>query len=385
MLPSTSQFDARIAVQPPLSAERLSDVPAARGVLALLDEHERPVTLITAADMRARLRSRLARRDDGHPRKAADLRTVTRAVCWTRTDGHFETDLAYLELARQLWPDDFAEMLAWKPAWFVRLDLDDVAPAFVATRGGLCGDACCVGPFPLRRAARRFVAVLEDAFDLCRDRSLLARAPHARTCPYGQMGRCLRVCDGSVTMDAYRRRLSEALDYAIGRREDIAAELRRRMQAASDALDFERAAALKARLDRLSVLNEADFHHVRPAERFQFVLIQPGGGRRRLRPFLVDGGRIAPRAVLDWPLKRTQLRELLAKMGRFVNASARPDNAGPWRVGLVAKYLFSAPQRRGLAVHWTDALDAAALTEQIVAARGVLGLSDRVGPDADER
>ncbi|MFW6132547.1 MAG: hypothetical protein ACOC8F_01525, partial [Planctomycetota bacterium] len=86
--------------------------------------------------------------------------------------------------------------------------------------------------------------------------------------------------------------------------------------------------------------------------------------------------------ALDWPLKPEQLEDLVARMRRLTDRDARPDEPGRWRIGLVAKYLFSAPRRRGLAVHWSDSVDAAALGERIGEARAALGLSDRVGPDA---
>jgi len=375
----TSKFDAHVEVRPPLDEERLAEVPAKRGVLGLFASGGEPIALLTAADLRAKLRSRLAERGEDERRKAADLRQITRSVCWTLADGHFETDLRYFELARRIWPDEYEDMLDWKPAWFVYADTAGRVPTLTARRAGLEGLGEHLGPFPSGRAARRFIEALHDAVDLCREPGLLRQAPHARPCPYGQMGRCCQVCDGTVPMAVYRERFLRAVEYALGRRPEEKDRLLREMHTAADSLAFEEAGRMKARLARLSELEDAEFAQVRPLARFRFILVQPSGSRRKARPFLVDRGRVAARADLDWPLQEAQVRDLLAKMHRFVERGGPVGPAERWRVGLVAKYLFSGPRRRGAAVHWRPELAAEELAEAVRSGRDDLGLSDRVG------
>ena len=67
-------FDKRLEVVPPVADEAFADVPAKRGVLLLAADQDRPITLITAANLRARLRTRLAEDDaDGPSRRIAGL------------------------------------------------------------------------------------------------------------------------------------------------------------------------------------------------------------------------------------------------------------------------------------------------------------------------
>ena len=262
-------FDGRLEVQPPLSEAALSRVPARRGVVGLLAEADAPILLLTAGRIRDRLRTRLREPPEEGPRKTADLRSITRAVVWTLADGHFETDLCFLELARALWPKRYPSLLGWKPPWFVHADPDADAPHFVVRRDVLAEKGRWVGPFASERSARRFVDIVRDAFDLCRHVQCLRQAPHAETCAYGQMGRCLRPCDGTTGMDAYRDAVRRAADLAEGRREDRRRELERRMAEASAELAFERAAGLKKRLERMSMLDAEEFELVRPAESFR--------------------------------------------------------------------------------------------------------------------
>ena len=50
-------FDARVLLEGD-SEKALADVPAARGVAVLLAEDSQPIQILTAADMRSRLRFR---------------------------------------------------------------------------------------------------------------------------------------------------------------------------------------------------------------------------------------------------------------------------------------------------------------------------------------
>src|SRR5512133_896673 len=98
-------FDVALPVSPPLSDDQLAAIPAKRGVLLLEGEGERPILLLTAADIRARLRNRLAEpAPDQGPKKTADLRQITRQIKYRLCPSHFETDLTYFELAQTIFP-----------------------------------------------------------------------------------------------------------------------------------------------------------------------------------------------------------------------------------------------------------------------------------------
>ena len=161
-------FDGQLSVQPPLNDEQLAQVPAKRGVFALLAEADTPVVLLTGADIRSRLRARLAEPLEGQRRKTADLRIITRKVLWQRTESHFETDWRYLEIARSIYPRDYGELLPWRAACFVHVNPAEKYPHFVRTRDA-GGEGLYLGPFADSRSADRFIAAIQDAFDLCRD------------------------------------------------------------------------------------------------------------------------------------------------------------------------------------------------------------------------
>ena len=376
----TSKFDGRLEVPAcggPLSDEQLSQVPAKRGVVALLAEDDRPVLLMTAGDIRARLRSRLQEPCESASRKSADLRQITRSVLWKLAFSHFETDLRFLTLARSIWPERCASMLAWKPAWFVHVSVADDWPHFSATRKVFALPGRYFGPFSGERDAQQFVDVIQEGFDLCRDYRCLRQSPNGERCTYGQMGRCLSPCDGSISMEDYRRAVAGAADFAAGDRQDYSQDLASRMQAAAGELQFELAGQIKARLKRLAELDSPEFDHARPAGEFQFIVVQRAGRAGQAKVFLVDRGRIAEPAPLEYPLLEEQLGGVLAEMRRLAAAPLQCGEKERWQIGLAAAYLFSSQQRRGLMLRWTRELEAGQLAARIEEARELLSLRER--------
>ena len=369
-----SKFDERLTVTPPLGDEQLSQIPARRGVVALLADGDEPIVLMTAGDIRARVRTRLQQPVEGASRKSADLRRITRGVAWTLAAGHFETDLRFLVLARAMWPSRYAGMLAWKPAWFVHVDVDEKYPHFSATRKVFAAPGRCFGPFAGERAAQRFLEAIQDGFDLCRDYRCLCRSPDAERCTYGQMGKCLSPCDGSIGMSDYKMVVAEAAEFAAGRRDEFRGEIEQRMRAAAEGLEFELAAREKARLDRLSDVEAAQFEHVRPAEEFRFILVQRAAKVAQAKVFLVDRGKIAEPAPIDYPPKRDQLEGLLAEMRVMAGGAFKCGDEERWQIALVAGYLFSSERRRGLIVRWHENLGADELAAAIEDARELLSL-----------
>ena len=350
-----NRFDAIEQVTPPVADAQLRKIPAKRGVFLMLAENDKPIILLPAADMRARLRNRLAEPLEDKRTRTLDLREITRKLCWKLTSSHFETDLEYFEIARRIWPDAFAKLLAWKPAWFVAVNPDDQYPHFVSARGVPAAGGC-FGPFSTAGEAEGFIKNVQDAFDLCRDYACLRLSPNSPRCAYAQMGKCLSPCDGTISMDDYRRTVAEAADFAGGCREVLHNRLEEQMAAAAKNLAFEKAGAIKAKLQRLGQFDKPAYYHVRPVESFHYILIQQGPKSSKAKAFLVNGGAIHSGGVLDYPPKAGQIAALISKM---TNLAARDMEFGKielLRMGLVSQYLFSSPNRRGVALRFTDDL-----------------------------
>ncbi|MBN1942329.1 MAG: hypothetical protein JW849_03445 [Phycisphaerae bacterium] len=379
-------FDEGLEVQSPVSDEQIRVVPAKRGVVLLAGENDEPIVMLTAADLRARTRNRLAERTNADlpvPRKSPDLRRITRRVYYRRCESLFETDWWFLEIARQIWPGRYAKMVSWKPPWFIHIHLADAYPHFQRTREVFARPGCYLGPFAAARDAEAFIEALQESFDLCRSITCLRRAPNGPRCAYAEMGRCVSPADGTISMDAYREILAGALAFAAGDRAGLRETLTSRMKAAAVALDFERAGTLKARRERLETFEQERFAHVRPAEQFAHVLVQRGASRREVRAFLSRQGEMVPLGPLAWPWKKDELEGVLSGMKTLSSDASNCDNHSRLRMGLVARSLFAGPRRGGLVLWWNEELTAQALGEAMENHHDDLGLSPSTKPSDD--
>ena len=358
-------FDGHLDISPPVTDEHLAKLPARRGVALLLAESDHPITLLPAADIRSRVSARMRNPEEDPRQKMPDLRGITRRVEWKLTGGHFETDLCFLELARELWPDGYPKMLAFKKAAFVHVNPAEEFPRFVRTDDVFGQTGPCLGPFPSGRAADRFVEAVQEAFDLCRDYRCLRQSPRGVRCSYGQMGRCLCPCDGSLAMDAYRKAVAEAADYVAGSRSPLRDALTSQMKQAAAGLQFEKAATLKARLERLSAIDHEDFRHVAPVEEFRFLLVQPGVSARKMHVFAASGGQIVQLPNLDYPLSDGPLQVALETLSHAPTTPLPRDGAALWRMALVSHYLYCSPERSGLVLRYRPDLTARSLAEMI--------------------
>ncbi|MHC4562464.1 MAG: UvrB/UvrC motif-containing protein [Planctomycetota bacterium] len=369
-----SMFDDCWEVTGPLADEAFAKVPAKRGVLLLAAGGDEPILLITAGSLRGRLRTRLAEDDADAPSRRTDLRQITRAVLWKLTDSHFETDLVFLELARTIWPRRYRSMLAWKRPRFVAVDCDEPFPHFAPTQDALTAGGQCIGPFPTAKSAEQFIQNVQDAFDLCRDIKCLRTAPNGQPCSYAQMGRCGSPCDGTMSMDDYRQIVRKAADFAAGDRQTVAAELTEEMTAAAEKLAFEKASSIKTRLRRLEEFKRPAYDQAAPLGDFKFLFVQRGPNRQAAKTFFINGPIVAAGPVLTYPPDEKQLSAAIEQMAAVASAEAPADEAGRWRMGLVAQQVFTSGDRRGLVLRWRDGLTAAGLAEVIESSADVLKL-----------
>uniref|UniRef100_B8DRE6 UvrABC system protein C n=1 Tax=Nitratidesulfovibrio vulgaris (strain DSM 19637 / Miyazaki F) TaxID=883 RepID=B8DRE6_NITV9 len=185
------------------------------------------------------------------------------------------------------------------------------------------------GPFTSAGAARATWKAIHRAFPLrrCTDRALENRV---RPCLYHFIGQCLAPCVFDVPREEYAALVQRVEMLLSGRSGELVGQLRTEMETASEALEFERAAALR---DQIRAVE-------RTVERQAAVL--PGGGDLDVVGIVDTGGGLGlgvlfvrQGAVLDgraflWPgLGFEEAPELLLSfLGQFYG----PHSAIPSRI-----------------------------------------------------
>ena len=221
---------------------------ASPGVYRMLDSESRVLYVGKARNLRARVSNYT--RPGNSPRIERMIALTTRMMfLTTRT----ETEALLLEqnLIKQLKPkynvllrDDksFPSILVAKDHAFAQLKKH---------RGARKQKGSYFGPFAGAGAVNRTLNQLQKAF-LLRDCSNAMFESRTRPCLQFQIKRCSAPCTGEISEEEYGLAVRDAERFLAGRSTKIQEELAAEMMKASEAMEFERASALRDRIKALT-------------------------------------------------------------------------------------------------------------------------------------
>lgn len=133
---------------------------------------------------------------------------------------------------------------------YIKVTLQDDYPRVCMTRRVLRDGARYFGPFADAGAVHRVLKLMQRAFHIRTCRSLKADRP----CLQYHMGHCDAPCVHYITKADYQELVRQAVDLLEGRNTPIIRDLQQKMEAASDELEFEKAAAYRDQIEAIRVI-----------------------------------------------------------------------------------------------------------------------------------
>ena len=277
------EFERRVEFHPGSASEILRDVPAAPGVVCLRGEQAGAQPYLTrAADLRRRLRRLLEAPEtldeSGRPvlSKRLNLRERVRWMEWTRTGSEFESGVVLYCAARAIFgAEEARRRLRLHPPFVVRITMTHEHPrVYVTNRLTRKSLAESVGPFPSRAAAERYSEAVLDLFKLRRCWEDLEVRPDHPGCAYGEMKMCMEPCKGACPAEDYAAETRRVHDFLWTRGESMLEEIAAKREAASEAMDFEAAAALHKQWEKAKAAAGFADELVRPLRELRAVIVQ---------------------------------------------------------------------------------------------------------------
>ena len=206
------------------------------------------------------------------------------------------------------------------------------APQITKHRGSRNQPGEYFGPFASAGAVNRTIVALQRAFLLrpCSDSIFASRT---RPCLQYQIKRCSAPCVQRINEEDYAELVREARDFLTGKSRDVQTRLAAEMQAASDKLEFERAAKLRDRIQALTqIQSRQDINLIDIDEADIIAAVQEGGQSCIQVFFFRNGSNYGSRAYFPAHDKQAALPEILAAfMGQFY------ENKSPPRLILVSE------------------------------------------------
>ena len=151
-------------------------------------------------------------------------------------------------------------------------------------------------------------------------------APRTPGCIRHEIGKCLGPCVAAVRRDDYAARFALARAFLEGANDVPVASLRKAMEVASDELEFERAAVLRDKIERLESLR-AQFARLRFAVESLSFVYTPVAVHTDELSYVIRRGRV--RAVVPAPRTAEQRRAFDAKVTALFAPVERTDGTVP--------------------------------------------------------
>lgn len=256
---------------------------ASPGVYRMLDSESRVLYVGKARNLRARV-SNYTRPGNSPRIERMIALTATMMFLTTRT----ETEALLLEqnLIKQLKPkynvllrDDksFPNILVAKDHAFAQLKKH---------RGARKQKGSYFGPFASAGAVNRTLNQLQKAF-LLRDCSNAMFESRTRPCLQYQIKRCSAPCTGEISQEDYALAVRDAERFLAGRSTKIQEELGEEMMKASEAMEFERAAALRDRIKALTQVQSVQGINPRGVAEADIIGLHMEGGQACVQVFFI--------------------------------------------------------------------------------------------------
>ncbi len=310
--------------------------------------------LLRTANLRQRLMRLLGPPDPAS--KRLNLREFAGRVRYRVVGSPFELSFVYWQHARRLWPSAYRERVRMRPPAVLKVSLANAYPRCYATRR-ISANGFHFGPFESRRAADAFASSFLDLFKIRRCQIKIRRDPSFPGCIYSEMKMCLAPCFAGCTKEEYDAETGRVVAFLASNGGSLTAELEREREAASEALDFERAAAVHRRIEKAAESLRGLPEVARRIEDLNTVILQRAAEENTVAVFVVRAGHIDEPRLLRFgelasePRSVEQiLREWLEGSGAQVSASTKASTTQPSfreledHLSLLARWFYRKPR-----------------------------------------
>ena len=279
---------------PERDAETFAAAPAAPAVFLFrsVDANAEPYVSKTA-NLRRRLIRLLSAPTEQS--KRLNLRDRVRWIEYSATGSDFESAFLLYRLLRSEFPKTYAKRLRLRFAPLVKMHLENAYPrASVTTRLGRAPDLSkYYGPFLSRVAAEKFMNDSLDFFKMRRCVDDLNPDPKFPGCIYSEMKMCLAPCFKGCTDEEYAGEVARVEAYFESGGDSLVREISAQREAASANLEFENAAAIHARIEKLGPVVSSLPEIVRRIDQLRALIVQTSAVPECVSLFRVDAGCVA--------------------------------------------------------------------------------------------
>ena len=352
------ELDAELEFNPEDDEEFFFLLPE-RPAVCLIEGREEKAEphLIRTANLRRRLQRLLGPLDPSS--KRLNLREFARLVRYRVTNSALEQSLTYYQIARQRFPKRYRDLMRLRPSPVLKINLKNAYPRCYVTRHiavndqGVPTGGIYYGPFASRRAAQVYADSVLDFFKVRRCQIKIRRDPTFPGCLYSEMKMCLAPCFAGCSKEEYDVEVNRLVGFLETGGSSLRATFEQERERASEELDFERAAAIHKKLEKLDDALRAGPEVARRVQDLDAVILQRMAEEHTIGIFGLRRGRLAAPFALrfgDTSQPRSAeeaVRDYLEAMMSAAPVAATPRQSATElgeHLRLVARWFYSNPR-----------------------------------------
>lgn len=266
----------------------LETMPNAPGVYRMLDDSGEVLYVGKAKSLKRRVNSYVT--PAGISSRILKMVSLTRAVEVITTHTEVEALLLESNLIKRHRPRFNILLRDDKSFPFILITADHAWAQITKHRGARTKKGEYFGPFASAGAVNKTLNTLQKAFPLrsCSDSVFESRT---RPCLQYQIKRCTAPCVGRIDGADYGRLVVQTHEFLSGRSKQVQRELQAKMDDASEALAFERAAAYRDRLRALAHIQSHQGINVASVDEADVIGVHQEGGQTCVQVFFFRAGQ----------------------------------------------------------------------------------------------
>jgi excinuclease ABC subunit C len=233
---------------------QLAALPARPGTYLFKDGAGKVLYVGKASSLRNRVRSYFGSPHTLSP-KIQGMVAESQELDFIVTDSEQEAIILENNLIKKHHPAYNVNLRDDKSYPYIKVCLNEEWPRVFPTRRFENDGGRYFGPYASARSVRKTLSLLKGLFRYCSPKGpITGRKP--RPCFDYHIRRCAGACSGEIGRDEYRQAIDRVVLFLEGRHEAITRDLRKKMDTASAALEFEKAASVRDQLEAVERVSE---------------------------------------------------------------------------------------------------------------------------------
>ncbi|MER7560414.1 excinuclease ABC subunit UvrC [Nocardioides sp. NPDC126508] len=225
---------------------RAGDIPTQPGVYRFRDPKGRVIYVGKAINLRQRLANYFQPIPSLHPRTATMVTTAA-SVEWTTVNNDIEALQLEYTWIKEFDPRFNVKYRDDKSYPWLAVTVSEEYPRVMVGRGAKRKGTRYFGPYGHAWAIRETVDILLRVFPMrsCSNGVFKRSQQIGRPCLLGYIDKCTAPCVGNISAEEHREIVDDFCDFMAGHTTTFTKRIEKEMYAASEALDFEKAARLR--------------------------------------------------------------------------------------------------------------------------------------------